>query len=78
MCSFKKCVQLALGATLALLQGIAQAASYVDVLTFMFLWNMIGALILIPALSWFLLRKTGSQSRPTHSPLDFYCAYPSA
>jgi predicted RND superfamily exporter protein len=26
-------------------------------LTFMFLWNMIGALILIPALSHFLLRK---------------------
>jgi len=26
-------------------------------LTFMFVWNMIGALILIPALSHFLLRK---------------------
>jgi len=26
-------------------------------LTFMFLWNMIGALILIPALSHFLLNK---------------------
>jgi uncharacterized protein len=26
-------------------------------LTFMFLWNMIGALVLIPALSYFLLRK---------------------
>lgn len=25
-------------------------------LTFMFLWNMLGALILIPALSYFLLR----------------------
>ena len=25
-------------------------------LTFMFLWNMIGALVLIPALSHFLLR----------------------
>ncbi|WP_324731231.1 WD40/YVTN/BNR-like repeat-containing protein [Pseudomonas paeninsulae] len=32
MCSFKKCVLLALYATLALLQGVAQAASYVDVL----------------------------------------------
>jgi predicted RND superfamily exporter protein len=30
-------------------------------LTFMFLWNMLGALILIPALSYFLLRKTGPQ-----------------
>ena len=28
-------------------------------LTFMFLWNMLGALILIPALSYFLLRRTG-------------------
>jgi hypothetical protein len=26
-------------------------------LTFMFVWNMIGALVLIPALSHFLLRK---------------------
>ncbi|SFT80760.1 efflux RND transporter permease subunit [Pseudomonas marincola] len=31
-------------------------------LTFMFLWNMLGALILIPALSHFLLRETGSVS----------------
>jgi uncharacterized protein len=28
-------------------------------LTFMFLWNMIGALVLIPALSYFLLRDVG-------------------
>ncbi len=26
-------------------------------LTFMFLWNMIGALVLIPALSYFLLKS---------------------
>jgi len=31
-------------------------------LTFMFLWNMIGALVLIPALSYFLLSKTGQKS----------------
>jgi uncharacterized protein len=31
-------------------------------LTFMFVWNMIGALILIPALSHFLLR-TPAQAR---------------
>jgi hypothetical protein len=29
-------------------------------LTFMFLWNMIGALVLIPALSYFLLRGVGA------------------
>jgi predicted RND superfamily exporter protein len=33
-------------------------------LAFMFIWNMIGALILIPALSYFLLRKYGVP-RPT-------------
>ncbi|SCK32480.1 hypothetical protein VAR608DRAFT_2835 [Variovorax sp. HW608] len=32
-------------------------------LTFMFLWNMIGALILIPALSHFLLPRVGSSSK---------------
>ncbi|MCW8275134.1 glycosyl hydrolase [Pseudomonas sp. PCH199] len=32
MCSYKKCLQLALGTMLALLQGLTQAASYVDVL----------------------------------------------
>jgi len=37
-------------------------------LTFMFLWNMLGALILIPALSYFLLnaerRKPQTVPRP--------------
>ncbi|PMQ10046.1 Membrane protein YdfJ [Pseudomonas sp. AD21] len=33
-------------------------------LTFMFLWNMLGALILIPALSYFLLRKVSVNTRP--------------
>jgi predicted RND superfamily exporter protein len=32
-------------------------------LTFMFVWNMIGALILIPALSHFLLRNVGIEAR---------------
>jgi predicted RND superfamily exporter protein len=36
-------------------------------LTFMFLWNMLGALILIPALSWFLLRNTGRQPVTVHA-----------
>jgi hypothetical protein len=31
-------------------------------LTFMFLWNMIGALILIPALSHFLLRNVHAEA----------------
>jgi uncharacterized protein len=32
-------------------------------LTFMFVWNMLGALILIPALSYFLLRDIGKDAR---------------
>jgi hypothetical protein len=36
-------------------------------LTFMFLWNMIGALILIPALSHFLLRKVEVRHAPRAS-----------
>jgi predicted RND superfamily exporter protein len=32
-------------------------------LTFMFLWNMVGALVLIPALSHFLLRRVGDSRR---------------
>jgi len=35
-------------------------------LTFMFLWNMLGALILIPALSHFLLRKVGQRNENKH------------
>ncbi|BAN48144.1 RND family transporter [Metapseudomonas resinovorans] len=41
-------------------------------LTFMFLWNMIGALILIPALSYLLLRKVGKPAQsdePAEAPL---------
>lgn len=34
-------------------------------LTFMFLWNMIGALILIPALSHFMLRKVHQKAKNT-------------
>ena len=36
-------------------------------LTFMFLWNMIGALVLIPALSHFLLRRVGEEQVMPHS-----------
>jgi predicted RND superfamily exporter protein len=42
-------------------------------LTFMFLWNMVGALVLIPSLSHFLLRRVGARkfeagSAPTSPP----------
>lgn len=37
-------------------------------LTFMFIWNMIGALVLIPALSWFLLRPKTERLRRDSDP----------
>ena len=36
-------------------------------LTFMFLWNMLGALVLIPALSYFLLRNVAPQPLKVHA-----------
>jgi len=43
-------------------------------LTFMFLWNMLGALILIPALSHFLLRDVGkSASRASIASMPVHC-----
>ena len=40
-------------------------------LTFMFLWNMIGALVLIPALSHFLLRDVGAKGVAPRTPSHF-------
>jgi len=37
-------------------------------LTFMFLWNMVGALVLIPALSHFLLKRVGDTRRSAYVP----------
>ncbi|QEY62951.1 RND family transporter [Metapseudomonas lalkuanensis] len=39
-------------------------------LTFMFLWNMLGALVLIPALSHFLLRNVGASGNPAKVTTD--------
>ena len=36
-------------------------------LTFMFLWNMLGALVLIPALSHYLVSPTRATTRPVKS-----------
>jgi predicted RND superfamily exporter protein len=46
-------------------------------LTFMFLWNMLGALILIPALSFFLLRNiTPVPSKSTERTAQLLGAHP--
>ncbi|WP_077032928.1 RND family transporter [Pelomonas sp. KK5] len=50
-------VMLALGVVTWVLSPIKFQADMGILLTFMFLWNMVGALVLIPALSHFLLRK---------------------
>lgn len=47
---------LAAGVVLWSMSPIKFQADMGILLTFMFLWNMIGALVLIPALSYFLLR----------------------
>ena len=44
-------------------------------LTFMFLWNMLGALVLIPALSYFLLPTSAlHKSRPSTTPTVAHAA----
>jgi len=52
-------ITLAIGVVTWVLSPIKFQADMGILLTFMFLWNMIGALVLIPALSHFLLRNVG-------------------
>jgi hypothetical protein len=37
-------------------------------LAFMFVWNMVGALVLLPALGYFLLRGTAAAAAPRAVP----------
>ncbi|MFO1270389.1 MAG: MMPL family transporter [Rubrivivax sp.] len=57
-------VTLAAGVATWALSPIKFQADMGLLLAFMFLWNMVGAVVLIPALSHFLLRGTGS-ARPS-------------
>jgi predicted RND superfamily exporter protein len=50
-------VTLAAGVVTWVFSPIKFQADMGILLTFMFIWNMIGALVLIPALSYFLLRN---------------------
>ena len=61
-------VMLALGVVTWVLSPIKFQADMGILLTFMFLWNMVGALVLIPALSHFLLREVGHRPQPQRSP----------
>ncbi|WP_432474741.1 efflux RND transporter permease subunit [Amphritea sp. HPY] len=54
-------ITLALGVATWILSPIQFQADMGILLTFMFLWNMLGALILIPALTW-LLHKNSQQA----------------
>jgi len=68
-------ITLAVGVVTWVLSPIKFQADMGILLTFMFLWNMVGALVLIPALSHFLLNDTkqvggqGERLRTTVSPV---------
>jgi predicted RND superfamily exporter protein len=57
-------VMLAVGVVTWVFSPIKFQADMGILLTFMFLWNMLGALVLIPALSHFLLRDMGTKRQP--------------
>jgi len=57
-------VMLAAGVITWMFSPIKFQADMGILLTFMFLWNMVGALVLIPALSHFLLRDVGKERQP--------------
>jgi len=60
-------VTLAAGVVTWALSPIKFQADMGILLAFMFLWNMIGAVVLIPALSHFLLRSGGASSADSRS-----------
>jgi len=64
-------ITLAGGVVTWVLSPIKFQADMGILLTFMFLWNMVGALVLIPALSHFLLRKVRAEAEePAMEPDD--------
>jgi predicted RND superfamily exporter protein len=70
-------VTLAIGVVTWVFSPIKFQADMGLLLAFMFLWNMLGALILLPALAHFLLRpqahaaeNPAPRQRPLHRPLD--------
>lgn len=60
-------VTLAAGVIIWAFSPIKFQADMGILLTFMFVWNMVGALVLIPALSWLLLRDVGANERQLQS-----------
>ena len=63
-------VTLAAGVVTWALSPIKFQADMGILLAFMFLWNMVGALVLIPALSHFLLRSGGPAAKATATTPD--------
>jgi hypothetical protein len=57
-------ITLAIGVVTWVMSPIKFQADMGILLTFMFLWNMVGALVLIPALSHFLLNPAGRRNQP--------------
>ena len=68
-------ITLALGVITWVLSPIKFQADMGLLLAFMFLWNMLGALVLVPALAHFLLRPTAAAARTlqTHSEEEAAC-----
>ena len=61
-------VTLAAGVITWALSPIKFQADMGILLAFMFLWNMVGALVLMPALSHFLLPSGAAAARPAATP----------
>lgn len=56
-------ITLAIGVGTWVLSPIKFQADMGVLLTFMFLWNMVGALVFLPALTWLLNRNLGQEAR---------------
>jgi uncharacterized protein len=63
-------VTLAVGVVTWAFSPIKFQADMGILLAFMFLWNMIGAVVLIPALSWVLLRKQAAPEAEAELPAE--------
>jgi len=63
---------LAIGVGTWLLSPIKFQADMGILLTFMFLWNMLGALILLPALAYFLITPKSGDPMPTQTTGDIW------
>ena len=67
-------VTLAIGVITWVASPIKFQADMGLLLAFMFLWNMLGAMVLLPALAHFLLKRQRSPGAETRPPSTARCA----